>query len=60
MITYLKKYNTVWDIASADMEKEFDSEPVCIKELLKTKGKYHGNKVTNFYDKKVQTLIIFV
>ena len=24
----LEKYNTVWDKVSADMKKEFDSEPV--------------------------------
>ena len=24
----LKKYNTIWDKVSADIKKEFDSEPV--------------------------------
>ena len=27
----LEKYNTIWDKASADIKKEFDSEPVCNK-----------------------------
>ena len=49
----LKKYNTVWNNVSADIEKEFDSKPVYNKEFLKTKIKSHGNKVTDFFDKKV-------
>ena len=31
-------------------KKEFDSEPVCNKEFLKTKIKSHGDEVTDFYD----------
>ena len=35
----LEKYNTIWDRASADIKKEFDSEPVYHKKFLKTKIK---------------------
>ena len=45
----LEKYNTIWD-------KEFDSEPVCNKNYLKTKIKSHGNEGTDFYDKKIPKL----
>ena len=31
-----KKYNTIWDKVSADIKKEFDSEPVYGKNVLKT------------------------
>ena len=49
----LQKYNTIWDKVSVDKEKkEFDSESVYNKELLKTKIKPHDNEVTDFYDKK--------
>ena len=49
----LQKYNTISDKVSIDKEKkEFDSESVYNKELLKTKIKPHGNEVTDFYDKK--------
>ena len=30
--------NTIWDKVSADIKKEFDSDPVYNKEVLKTKG----------------------
>ena len=33
--------------------KVFDSEPVYNKKLLKTKTKYHGDKVRDFYNKKL-------
>ena len=57
----MKKYNTIWDKVnqiksdevSADIEKEFDSDPIYNKEFLKTKVKSHGNKVTGFSDKKI-------
>ena len=52
----LEKYNTIWDKVSADIEKEFDSEPVDNKNHLKTKIKSHGNEVTDFYDKKFPKL----
>ena len=46
----LEKYDTIWDKVSADIKKEFDSEPIYNKIFLKTKIKFHGNEVTNFYD----------
>ena len=49
----LEKYNTIWDKVSADMKKEFDSEPVYNKDFLKTKIKSHGDEVTDFYDKEI-------
>ena len=51
---FLEKYNTIWDKVSADIKKEFDSEPACNKEFLKTKIKSHGDEVTDFYDKKIR------
>ena len=48
----LEKYNIIWDNVSADIKKEFDSEPVYNKNYLKTKIKSHGDEVTDFYDKK--------
>ena len=33
----LKKYNTIWNKVSADIKKEFDSEPVYNKNYFKTK-----------------------
>ena len=33
----LEEYHTIWDKVSADMEKEFDSDPVYNKNYLKTK-----------------------
>ena len=47
----LKKYNTIWDKISDDIKKEFDNEPAYNKKCLKTKIKYRGVKVTDFYDK---------
>ena len=49
----LEKYNTVWDKISADIKKEFDTESICNKEVLKTKIKSHGDEVTDFCDKKI-------
>ena len=49
----LKKYNTIWNKISADIEKESESEIVYNKEFLKTKIKSHGDKGTDFYDKKI-------
>ena len=53
MITYWKKYNTIWDKVSADIKKEFDSEPVYNKSILKTKIKPCGDEVIDFYDKEI-------
>ena len=51
----LKKYNIIlfWDIVSADIKKETDSEPVYDKKYLKTKIKSYGEEVTNFCDKEI-------
>ena len=43
----------IWDKVSADIKKEFDSEPVYNKEFLKTKIKSHGDEAIDFYDKKI-------
>ena len=47
------KYNTIRDKVSSDMKKEFDSEPVYNKGFLKTKIKFDGDEVTDFYDQKI-------
>ena len=44
----LEKYNTVWNKVSADIKKEFDSEPVYNKEFLEIKIKSHGDEITDF------------
>ena len=49
----LEKYNTIWDKVSADIKKEFDSEPACNKSLLKTKIKSDGDEVTDFYNEEI-------
>ena len=49
----LEKYNTIWDKASADIKKKFHGKPVYNKEFLKAKIKYHGDEVTDFYDKEI-------
>ena len=56
----LEKYNTIWNKVSADIEKKINSKPVYNKNYLKVKIKSYGNKVTDFYDKKIlsYTLII--
>ena len=48
----LEKYNTIWDKVSADVKKEFHSEPVYNNFFLKTKRKSYGDEVTDFYLKK--------
>ena len=45
----LEKYNTIWDKVSANIKKEFDSEPVDNKKFLKPKIKSHSDEVTDFY-----------
>ena len=49
----LKKYNNIWDKVSADIKKEFDSEPVYNKKFLKTKMKSYGDESTGFHDKEI-------
>ena len=57
----LEKYNTIWEKVSVNIKKEFDNEPVYNKELLKTKIKYHGDEVTDFYNKiKFQGWILII
>ena len=48
----LEKCDTNWDKVSADIKKEFDSDPF-YKKILETKIKTNGNEVTDFYDKKI-------
>ena len=43
----LDTYNIIWDKVSADIKKEFDSDPVYNKNYLKTKMKPHGDEVTD-------------
>ena len=43
------KYNTIWDKVSADIKKQFDSEPVYKKNLLKIEVKSHGDQVTDWF-----------
>ena len=50
---FLEQCNTIWDKVNSDLKKEFDSKPICNKEFLKTKMKFHGDEVTDFYDKKI-------
>ena len=38
-VDLLEKCNTIWDKESADIDKEFDNEPVGNKEFSKTKLK---------------------
>ena len=52
-VDLLKKYNTIWDKISADIKREFESEPVYNKNFLKTKIKSNVDEVTDFYDKKI-------
>ena len=49
----LEKYDTIWNKFSADVKKQIHGESVYIREFLKTKLTSHGDKVTDFYDKKI-------
>ena len=49
----LEKYNTIWYKVSADVKKQFDSEPAYNKNFLKIKIKSHGGEVTDSYDKEI-------
>ena len=49
----LEQYNTIWDNISADIKKEFDSEPVSNKNFMKSKVKSHSDEVRDFYNKKI-------
>ena len=50
---FLEKYSTVWNKVSADIEKEFDSEPVYNKKLLKTKIKSYSDEAADFHNKEI-------
>ena len=52
----LEKYNTIWDKVSADIKKQFDSEPAYNKTFLKIKMKSNGDEVKDFYDKKISKI----
>ena len=58
----LEKYNTIRAKVSANIKKEFESDPGYNKSFLKTKIKSQGDEVTGFMVKKFQrwTLIILV
>ena len=45
-------YNIIWDKVKADIKKEFDSEPVYNKNILKPKIKSHGNEDTSLSNKE--------
>ena len=49
----LEKYNTIWDKVSANIKKEFDSQPVYEINILKTKIKSYDDEVTDFSDKEI-------
>ena len=53
-ITLLEKSNTIWDKVSLDVKEKFYNKPVYNNEFLKSKIKSHGDKVTDFYDKKIR------
>ena len=56
----LEKYNTIFDEFNPDIKKELEREPVYNKFFLKTKIKSHGNKVTDFYNKKFLWLALII
>ena len=49
----MKKHNTIWDNVSADIIKEFDSELVYNKKILKTNVKSYVDEATDFHDKEI-------
>ena len=51
--TVFEKCYTISNKVSANTKKEFDREYVYNKEFLETKKKFHGDEVTDFYDKKI-------
>ena len=52
----LEKYNTIWDKVSADIKKEFDSEPVYNKSYLKAKLNLMAMKLQTFRIKKTPNI----
>ena len=59
-ITLLEKSNTIWDKVSLDVKEKFYNKPVYNNEFLKSKIKSHGDKVTDFYDKKIHTCLVVI
>ena len=49
----IKKYHDIWNIVSNSMKKEFDSESIYNKKILKTKIKSNGDEATDFHDKEI-------
>ena len=49
----LEKYDTIWDNASADIKKQFDSKPLYNDFFFKSKIKFYSDEVTDFYDKEI-------
>ena len=49
----LEKCDTIWEKVSTDIKKEFDSEIVYDRKILKIKIKSHGDEVTDFYYKEI-------
>ena len=52
MMAY-QKIIILFEIKSALIWKQYDSEPVYNKNFLKTKTKSHGDEVTDFYNKEI-------
>lgn len=51
---FLEKYNEIWDKVSNSVNKRFNSEWVYNKEYVKTKIKYHRDKInSNFHGDKI-------
>ena len=49
----LEKCKTIWDKFSADIKKEYYSEPVQNRKILKTKIKSYDDEVPDFYNKQI-------
>ena len=49
----LGKYNTIWNKVSADIKKEFISEPVYNKKTFENQIKSYSDKTTHFHGKEI-------
>ena len=49
----LEKYSTIWDKLSADIQIQFDREPVQNNKFLKDKRKSYDDEATVFHDKEI-------
>ena len=47
----IEKCYSIWDKVSANIKKEFDSEPVYNEDYLRTKIISDGDEVIDFYNK---------